>query len=67
MVYTEVQFGKSVIGKSRKVDIMVVRGAIVLAIECKYQSTQGTTDQKFLYALQDLQALGIPYCLSYAG
>ena len=38
-----------------------------LAIECKYQEVQGTTDEKIPYALQDLEALWFPGCLVYAG
>jgi PD-(D/E)XK nuclease superfamily domain len=69
VVYTEVSLGKTIIGKDRKVDVFVVRAADqrALAIECKYQETQGTTDEKIPYALQDLEALWIVGCLAYAG
>ena len=66
-VYREVPIGKSIIGKNRKVDIMVVLGAQSLAIECKYQQMQGTTDEKIPYALEDVQAMWTPAVLSYAG
>jgi len=39
----------------------------VLAIECKYQDTLGTVDEKIPYAIQDMQAMGVPVCLAYAG
>jgi hypothetical protein len=47
----------------------VVRRAdqAALAIECKYQDVQGTTDEKIPYALQDLEAIRIAGCLAYAG
>ena len=38
-----------------------------MGIECKYQETQGTTDEKIPYALQDLEAMWVPGCLVYAG
>ena len=69
VVYTEVSLGKTIIGKDRKIDVFVVRSSDqrAIAIECKYQETQGTTDEKIPYALEDLRALWIPGCLVYAG
>lgn len=68
-VYTEVPFGKTIIGKNRQLDILVLRPADqrALGLEAKYQEVQGTTDEKIPYALQDLEALWIPGCLVYAG
>ena len=68
-VYTEVPFGKTIIGKNRKVDVFLVRESdqSAFAIECKFQRTRGTTDEKIPYALQDLEALWVPGCLAYAG
>jgi hypothetical protein len=65
----EVPFGRSVIGKKRKLDILVLRPSDqrVLAIECKWQGFKGTTDEKMHYALADIAALPIPGCLVYAG
>jgi len=69
VVYTEVELGKTIIGKDRKVDVFVVREADqrALAVECKYQDAQGTTDEKIPYALADLEAMRVPGCLVYAG
>ena len=69
VVYTEVSLGKTIIGKNRKVDILVLRKSDQrsLALECKYQRVSGTADEKIPYALQDLEALWIPGCLVYAG
>jgi len=69
VVYTEVSLGKTIIGKDRKVDVFVVRSADqrAVAVECKYQESQGTTDEKIPYALDDLEALWIPGCIAYAG
>jgi hypothetical protein len=69
IVYREVSMGKTIIGKNRHVDILVLRPetSTVLAIECKYQDTLGTVDEKIPYAIQDMQAMGVPVCLAYAG
>jgi hypothetical protein len=68
-VYREVSMGKTIIGKNRHVDILVLheQSSVVLAIECKYQDTLGTVDEKIPYAIQDMQAMGVPVCLAYAG
>jgi len=68
-VYREVAMGKTIIGKNRQLDILVIHQAssAVLAIECKYQDTLGTVDEKIPYAIQDMQAMGVPVCLAYAG
>lgn len=69
VVYLEVPLGKTIIGKNRKVDVFVVRSSDqrAIALECKYQEVQGTTDEKIPYALEDLGALWVPGCLVYAG
>jgi hypothetical protein len=68
-VYREVAMGKTIIGKNRQLDILVIheQSSVVLAIECKYQDTLGTVDEKIPYAIQDMQAMGVPVCLTYAG
>ena len=69
VVYVEVALGKTVIGKDRYIDVFVVRpdDRKALAIECKYQDSPGTVDEKIPYALQDLEALWVPGVLVYAG
>src|SRR5262245_17297418 len=69
VVYLEVSLGKTVIGKDRCIDVFVVRPSDrkAIAIECKYQDSLGTVDEKIPYALQDLEALWVPGCLVYAG
>lgn len=66
-VFTETKVGKSIIGKDRTVDVFVVAGSDALAIECKSQNVEGTTDEKIPYALADLEAMRIPGVLVYAG
>jgi hypothetical protein len=38
-----------------------------MAIECKYQDSLGTADEKIPYALEDIAKIGMPVCLAYAG
>lgn len=68
-VYCEISLGKTVIGKDRCIDVFVVRpeDRKAIAIECKYQDSLGTVDEKIPYALQDLEALWVPGVLVYAG
>jgi hypothetical protein len=69
VVYREVSLGKTIIGKDRQIDVFVMREADnkAIAIECKYQDSLGTVDEKIPYALQDLEALWLPGVLVYAG
>jgi hypothetical protein len=69
VVYREVALGKSIIGKRRRIDIFAVeeQSAKALAIECKYQGTPGTVDEKIPYTLNDLRSMQIPAFVVYAG
>jgi len=68
-VYREVRVGKTIIGKDRCVDIFCVSGDSqrAFAIECKFQDSQGTVDEKIPYALDDVRALPMAGCIAYAG
>jgi hypothetical protein len=68
-VYREIRVGKSIIGKNRCIDIFCVceRNNKAFAIECKFQDSQGTVDEKIPYALDDLRALPMAGCIAYAG
>ena len=68
-VYREVRLGKSIIGKNRCIDVFCVHEAdrTAFAIECKYQDSIGTVDEKIPYALDDLAALPMAGCIVYAG
>lgn len=67
-VYAEVAIGTSIIGKQRHVDLLVVDPVgKALALECKYQDSSGTVDEKIPYALKDLEALRMPSAIVYAG
>ena len=68
-VYREIRVGKSIIGKNRCIDVFCVceRNNKAFAIECKFQDSQGTVDEKIPYALDDLRALPMAGCIAYAG
>jgi hypothetical protein len=68
-VYREISVGKTIIGKNRRIDVFCVCEAnnTAFAIECKYQDSEGTVDEKVPYALDDLQALPMAGCIAYAG
>ncbi|HTM26952.1 MAG TPA: PD-(D/E)XK nuclease superfamily protein [Vicinamibacterales bacterium] len=68
-VYREIRVGKSIIGKNRCIDVFCVREAdsTAFAVECKYQDSMGTVDEKIPYALDDLDALPMAGCIAYAG
>jgi len=68
-VYREIRVGKSIIGKNRCIDVFCVREADsqAFAIECKFQDSPGTVDEKIPYALDDLAALPMAGCIAYAG
>jgi hypothetical protein len=68
-VYREIRVGKTIIAKNRCIDIFCVSEATnkAFAIECKFQDSQGTVDEKIPYALDDLRALPMAGCIAYAG
>lgn len=67
-VYEEVALGTSIIGKQRRVDLFVTGpNERVLVIECKYQESAGTADEKIPYALRDMEALRVDGVIAYAG
>lgn len=67
-IYEEVALGTSIIGKQRRVDLFVTGpSGQALVIECKYQESTGTADEKIPYALDDMQAQRVPGVVVYAG
>jgi hypothetical protein len=68
-VYREIRVGKSIIGKNRCIDVFCVCDVTnkAFAIECKFQDSEGTVDEKIPYALDDLHALPMAGCIAYAG
>ena len=55
--------------KDRCIDVFCLCEANnkAFAIECRYQDSLGTVDEKIPYALDDLQALPMAACIAYAG
>jgi hypothetical protein len=68
-VYEEVNVGTSIIGKQRRADLFlhVPASNRAMVLECKYQDSPGTADEKIPYALQDLAAMRMPGAVCYAG
>ena len=67
-VYRKIQIGKSIIGKDRCIDIFCISSeGKAFAIECKFQDSPGTVDEKIPYALDDLRAMPMTGCIAYAG
>lgn len=68
-IYDEVSAGTSMIGKQRRLDLFLLHrdSGRALALECKFQDTSGTADEKIPYTLQDLATLRMPAALVYAG
>jgi hypothetical protein len=68
-VYREVSVGKTIIGKNRRVDIFVLSKDTqeAFAIECKYQDSTGTAEEKIPYALSNMKSLPMGGCIAYAG
>ena len=67
-VYDEVHLGTSIIGKQRRIDLFVLgECGTALCVECKYQDSCGTADEKIPYALNDLASQRIPGVIVYAG
>jgi hypothetical protein len=68
-VYREIRVGKSIIGKNRCIDVFCVSDADgkAFAVECKFQDSPGTVDEKIPYALDDLAALPMAGCVAYGG
>jgi hypothetical protein len=68
-VYEEIALGTSTLGKTRRIDLLVLERPTgrALALECKYQDSAGTADEKIPYALDELRALRVPGAIVYAG
>lgn len=68
-LFEEVNIGTSIIGKQRRIDLLLIHEPTnrALALECKYQDSAGTADEKIPYTLSDLAALRMPACVVYAG
>lgn len=66
-VYEEVPLGMSTLGRRRRVDVLVVQGDRALVLQAKYQSSNGTADEKIPHALADCEAMYVPAAVVYGG
>jgi hypothetical protein len=72
-IYREVSIGKTIIGKNRRVDILLIAerpmvlSQTAFAIECKYQDSTGTAEEKIPYALENMRSMPMGGCIVYAG
>jgi hypothetical protein len=68
-VYSEIFMGKSIIGKNRRVDILVLDKTQnkAIALECKCQNVNGTADEKVPYTLNDAEAMQMDAYVIYGG
>ena len=68
-VYREIRVGKTIIGKDRCIDIFCIceDAQKAFAIECKFQDSQGSVDEKIPYALEDVRSLPMAGCVAYGG
>lgn len=68
-VYREVPIGRTIVGASRRIDIVVLEDATkrALAFECKWQGGSGSIDAKIIYALTDVGSLPMKGYVVYAG
>ena len=67
-VYDEVALGTTIIGKQRRIDLFVLGpNKDALGVECKFQDSSGTADEKIPYALRDMSTARVPGVIVYAG
>ncbi len=68
-VFDEINLGTSIIGKQRRIDLFILQEITGegLVLECKFQDSPGTVDEKIPYALDDLRALRMDGAMVYAG
>lgn len=66
-VFTHVFLGRTRWGRRRIVDVLLVCGARALALECKRQNVEGSTEEKLEFALADANAAPVTSLVVYGG
>jgi len=68
-VFTEVGLGTSIVGKKRKLDVLILDNNTgkSFGLECKVQMVSGTAEEKLYFALEDIKAMPIPGAVVYYG
>jgi len=66
---TEVRVGRRLWGAARRIDLVVSDRSTrrSLGIECKYQQTSGSAEEKTLATIKDIEAWPIPGLLVFDG
>lgn len=70
LISKQVELGVSIKGTDRHVDLVVEAmnpSYGKMFIECKYQETRGTTEDKLFYSLMDMATLGLHGVVVYGG
>jgi len=65
----EVQVGRRIWGARRRIDVVLRHPAtqVSLGVECKYQGTQGSAEEKIAATLSDIQAWPIRGIVVFSG
>ena len=66
---TQVKVARRIWGAVRKIDVVLTQRETrrTLGVECKYQGTQGTAEEKIPSTIQDIAAWPIPGIVVFAG
>jgi hypothetical protein len=64
---TEFRCGRRLWGAVRYIDVVLAHGGLRLGIECKYQSTSGSAEEKLIGTIKDIEAWPIPGILVFDG
>jgi hypothetical protein len=66
---TQVQVARRIWGAVRKIDVVLTQKETrrTLGLECKYQGTKGTAEEKIPSTIQDIAAWPIPGLVVFAG
>ena len=66
---SQVRVGRRIWGAIRKIDVVITDNSDrrTLGIECKFQGTQGTAEEKIPATIQDIAAWPIPGIVVFSG
>ena len=68
-VHRQVQLGRTLKATEHRVDLLILSrdASQAVAVECKFQGSRGTTDEKLFYAIEVMKRLPCPGIIAYAG
>ncbi len=66
---TQVRVGRRIWGAIRKIDVVLTETSTrrTIGVECKFQSSQGTAEEKIPSTIQDIAAWPIPGIVVFSG